>query len=163
MRWSSEVFLCTCKKNKMTPVLDFVLHHNRLMRQTYTETFRPAPFLDTRRGTDKHAAHTPTTTARLSLRLLLGVFGEEASCVLLSKMSETILLPPHNRLRVVLFSRGTQSFFFHFLFFDVRSVHRIQYEDDKGELAIPWQTSWGLTTRSVGFQAVLLQRSCSTL
>ncbi|CAN0452072.1 unnamed protein product, partial [Laminaria digitata] len=26
----------------------------------------------------------------------------------------------------------------------------IQYEDDKGELAIPWQTSWGLTTRTLG-------------
>jgi prolyl-tRNA synthetase len=26
----------------------------------------------------------------------------------------------------------------------------IVYEDDKGEKAIPWQTSWGLTTRTIG-------------
>lgn len=29
-------------------------------------------------------------------------------------------------------------------------MFKIQYEDDKGEKAIPWQTSWGLTTRTIG-------------
>lgn len=29
-------------------------------------------------------------------------------------------------------------------------MFKIYYEDDKGERAIPWQTSWGLTTRTIG-------------
>lgn len=29
-------------------------------------------------------------------------------------------------------------------------MFKISFEDDKGEKAIPWQTSWGLTTRSIG-------------
>jgi prolyl-tRNA synthetase len=29
-------------------------------------------------------------------------------------------------------------------------MFKIQYEDDVGERAIPWQTSWGLTTRTIG-------------
>lgn len=29
-------------------------------------------------------------------------------------------------------------------------MFKIQYEDDAGAHAIPWQTSWGLTTRSIG-------------
>ena len=29
-------------------------------------------------------------------------------------------------------------------------MFKIQYEDDQGERAIPWQTSWGLTTRTIG-------------
>ena len=29
-------------------------------------------------------------------------------------------------------------------------MFKINYEDDKGEKAIPWQTSWGLTTRTIG-------------
>mmetsp|Transcript_6577 Transcript_6577/g.7157 ORF Transcript_6577/g.7157 Transcript_6577/m.7157 type:complete len:692 (+) Transcript_6577:46-2121(+) len=29
-------------------------------------------------------------------------------------------------------------------------MFKIQYEDEKGEKAIPWQTSWGLTTRTLG-------------
>jgi prolyl-tRNA synthetase len=29
-------------------------------------------------------------------------------------------------------------------------MFKIHYEDDKGEKAIPWQTSWGLTTRTLG-------------
>lgn len=29
-------------------------------------------------------------------------------------------------------------------------MFKIQYEDDSGEKSIPWQTSWGLTTRSIG-------------
>jgi prolyl-tRNA synthetase len=29
-------------------------------------------------------------------------------------------------------------------------MFKMRYEDDKGESAIPWQTSWGLTTRTIG-------------
>lgn len=29
-------------------------------------------------------------------------------------------------------------------------MFKIHYEDEKGEKAIPWQTSWGLTTRTIG-------------
>ena len=29
-------------------------------------------------------------------------------------------------------------------------MFKIQYEDELGEKAIPWQTSWGLTTRTIG-------------
>jgi len=29
-------------------------------------------------------------------------------------------------------------------------MFKITYEDDKGQTAIPWQTSWGLTTRTIG-------------
>jgi prolyl-tRNA synthetase len=29
-------------------------------------------------------------------------------------------------------------------------MFKIYYEDDQGERAIPWQTSWGLTTRTIG-------------
>lgn len=29
-------------------------------------------------------------------------------------------------------------------------MFKIHYEDDKGQSAIPWQTSWGLTTRTIG-------------
>eukprot|EP01039_Chlorochromonas_danica_P005013 gene5013-5505_t len=29
-------------------------------------------------------------------------------------------------------------------------MFKIHYEDDKGDKAIPWQTSWGLTTRTLG-------------
>eukprot|EP00595_Chromulina_sp_UTEXLB2642_P000775 CAMPEP_0196763590 /NCGR_PEP_ID=MMETSP1095-20130614/4390_1 /TAXON_ID=96789 ORGANISM="Chromulina nebulosa, Strain UTEXLB2642" /NCGR_SAMPLE_ID=MMETSP1095 /ASSEMBLY_ACC=CAM_ASM_000446 /LENGTH=685 /DNA_ID=CAMNT_0042117129 /DNA_START=9 /DNA_END=2063 /DNA_ORIENTATION=- len=29
-------------------------------------------------------------------------------------------------------------------------MFKIYYEDEKGERAIPWQTSWGLTTRTIG-------------
>lgn len=29
-------------------------------------------------------------------------------------------------------------------------MFKIQYEDDQGERSIPWQTSWGLTTRTIG-------------
>lgn len=29
-------------------------------------------------------------------------------------------------------------------------MFKIVYEDDKGQRAIPWQTSWGLTTRTIG-------------
>lgn len=29
-------------------------------------------------------------------------------------------------------------------------MFKVHYEDDKGEKAIPWQTSWGLTTRTIG-------------
>lgn len=30
------------------------------------------------------------------------------------------------------------------------NMFKIVYEDDKGQRAIPWQTSWGLTTRTIG-------------
>jgi prolyl-tRNA synthetase len=29
-------------------------------------------------------------------------------------------------------------------------MFKIQFEDDHGVRAVPWQTSWGLTTRSIG-------------
>ena len=29
-------------------------------------------------------------------------------------------------------------------------MFKIYYEDDSGGKAIPWQTSWGLTTRTIG-------------
>ena len=34
-------------------------------------------------------------------------------------------------------------------------MFKIQYEDDSGNHAIPWQTSWGLTTRTIGVMCMV--------
>ena len=46
--------------------------------------------------------------------------------------------------------RAVQSATSHNLGQNFGKMFKISYEDENGEKAIPWQTSWGLTTRSIG-------------
>ncbi|CAN0010404.1 unnamed protein product [Pylaiella littoralis] len=141
---------------------DLPLKLNQWSNVVRWEFKNPTPFLRTREflWQEGHTAHASFEDAdkmvMQALDLYRRVYEEllAVPVIMGTKTEAEKFAGGHKTTTVEAYISGTgraiQGATSHHLGQNFGKMFKIQYEDDKGELAIPWQTSWGLTTRTLG-------------
>eukprot|EP00752_Nemacystus_decipiens_P005650 g5113.t1 len=141
---------------------DLPLKLNQWSNVVRWEFKNPTPFLRTREflWQEGHTAHSSFEDAdkmvMQALNLYRRVYEEllAVPVIMGTKTEAEKFAGGHKTTTVEAYISGTgraiQGATSHHLGQNFGKMFKIQYEDDKGELAIPWQTSWGLTTRTLG-------------
>eukprot|EP00904_Undaria_pinnatifida_P012991 jgi/Undpi1/8822/HiC_scaffold_25.g11284.m1 len=139
-----------------------VVRQGQYLRLTPLEFKNPTPFLRTREflWQEGHTAHASFEEAdemvMQALDLYRRVYEEllAVPVIMGTKTEAEKFAGGYKTTTVEAYISGTgraiQGATSHHLGQNFGKMFKIQYEDDKGELAIPWQTSWGLTTRTLG-------------
>ncbi|CAM9350969.1 unnamed protein product, partial [Sphacelaria rigidula] len=141
---------------------DLPLKLNQWSNVVRWEFKNPTPFLRTREflWQEGHTAHASFEDAdkmvMQALNLYRRVYEEllAVPVIMGTKTEAEKFAGGHKTTTVEAYISGTgraiQGATSHHLGQNFGKMFKIQYEDDKGNLAIPWQTSWGLTTRTLG-------------
>ncbi|CAM9130129.1 unnamed protein product [Scytosiphon promiscuus] len=141
---------------------DLPLKLNQWSNVVRWEFKNPTPFLRTREflWQEGHTAHASFEDAdemvMQALDLYRRVYEEllAVPVIMGTKTEAEKFAGGHKTTTVEAYISGTgraiQGATSHHLGQNFGKMFKIQYEDDKGEQAIPWQTSWGLTTRTLG-------------
>ncbi|CAM9392531.1 unnamed protein product [Ascophyllum nodosum] len=141
---------------------DLPLKLNQWSNVVRWEFKNPTPFLRTREflwqeGHTAHASYDDADTMVMqALDLYRRVYEEllAVPVIMGTKTDAEKFAGGHKTTTVEAYISGTgraiQGATSHHLGQNFGKMFKINYEDDKGEMAIPWQTSWGLTTRTIG-------------
>ncbi|CAB1108774.1 unnamed protein product [Ectocarpus sp. CCAP 1310/34] len=141
---------------------DLPLKLNQWSNVVRWEFKNPTPFLRTREflWQEGHTAHASFEDADKmviqALELYRRVYEEllAVPVIMGTKTEAEKFAGGHKTTTVEAYISGTgraiQGATSHHLGQNFGKMFKIQYEDENGEQAIPWQTSWGLTTRTLG-------------
>jgi prolyl-tRNA synthetase len=146
---------------------DLPLKLNQWCNVVRWEFKNPTPFIRTREflWQEGHTAHASLEDAAEEVLDVLDIYKrvyEELLCVPVVKGKKTEVekfAGGYYTTTVEAFipttARGIQGATSHNLGQNFGKMFKIEYEDDKGNKAIPWQNSWGMTTRTIGVMVMI--------
>ena len=146
---------------------DLPLKLNQWCNVVRWEFKNPTPFIRTREflWQEGHTAHASLEDAAEEGLDVLDIYKrvyEELLCVPVVKGKKTEVekfAGGYYTTTVEAFipttARGIQGATSHNLGQNFGKMFKIEYEDDKGNKAIPWQNSWGMTTRTIGVMVMI--------
>ena len=146
---------------------DLPLKLNKWCNVVRWEFKNPTPFIRTREflWQEGHTAHASLEDAAEEVLDVLDIYKrvyEELLCVPVVKGKKTEvekLAGGYYTTTVEAFipttARGIQGATSHNLGQNFGKMFKIEYEDDKGNKAITWQNSWGMTTRTIGVMVMI--------
>lgn len=146
---------------------DLPLRLNQWSNIVRWEFKQPTPFLRTREflWQEGHTAHASEQEAREMVLAVLDIYArvyEELLAVPVVKgvkSEEEKFAGGHETMTLEAFvpvnGRGIQAATSHLLGSNFAEMFDIRYEDDKGQKQLVQQTSWGLTTRSIGIMIMV--------
>jgi len=167
IRPTSETIMYPAFANWIHSHRDLPLKLNQWNNVVRWEFKHPTPFLRTREflWQEGHTAHKSLEEAGEEVMTILGFYAgvyEELLAVPVIKGKKTEkekFAGGHYTTTVEAYIPGTgraiQGATSHCLGQNFGKMFKIEYEDEKGKKAIPWQNSWGLTTRTIGVMVMV--------
>jgi len=167
IRPTSETIMYPAFANWIRSHRDLPLKLNQWNNVVRWEFKHPTPFLRTREflWQEGHTAHATCDEADAEVLTILGFYAgvyEELLAVPVIKGKKTEkekFAGGYYTTTVEAYIPGTgraiQGATSHNLGQNFGKMFKIEYEGSKGEKAIPWQNSWGLTTRTIGVMVMV--------
>lgn len=167
IRPTSETIMYPAFANWIRSHRDLPLKLNQWNNVVRWEFKHPTPFLRTREflWQEGHTAHASLEEADVEVKTILGYYAgvyEELLAVPVIKGKKTEkekFAGGFYTTTVEAYIPGTgraiQGATSHCLGQNFGKMFKIEYEDSGGKKAIPWQNSWGLTTRTIGVMVMV--------